>query len=264
MASVALISDIHGNYTALQAVLADIATLDVSAIYCLGDVVGYGPDPLACMAEVTKVCEPEKMIMGNHDYAVIHEPIGFNKSARRAANWTRGVVKPGLFSLFGPRRRRWNWLSGLPTTFSEDDGKTLFVHASPRQHLEEYILEEMTRGISYTGEDPKAVLDENFDLVQHTCFIGHTHRPGVVTDDHAWHSLDAMDYFWQINDQKTMINIGSVGQPRDGDPRACYVIWDGEGVEWRRVEYDVEKVRTQILNVDDLEDRLGERLLTGA
>ena len=115
--------------------------------------------------------------MGNHDYAVIHEPIGFNKSAQRAANWTRSVVQANLFSLFGPKRKRWSWLNGLPTTFSEDNGDTLFVHASPRQHLEEYILEEMTRGISYTGEDPKAVLEENFSLVQHTCFIGQHPSP---------------------------------------------------------------------------------------
>ena len=264
MRRVALISDIHGNFAALEAVLDDIAGQDVEAVYCLGDVVGYGPQPIECMRLVFKTCPRDKIIMGNHDHAVIHEPIGFNKSARKAALWTNRVARPGLLSIFGSKRQAWQTLCSLPTVMSEYGGEVLYVHASPRQHLEEYILEEHTKGISFTGEDPEDLLQENFALVQHTCFIGHTHRPGVVTgDDFQWHSLPDLDYHWTIDERQTIINIGSVGQPRDQDPRACYVVWDGREVVWRRVDYDIERTRALIRKIDSLEDRLGERLLAG-
>ena len=262
MRRVALISDIHGNRIAFDAVMADIRSQNVDAIYCLGDVVGYGPQPVECMEGVLKACESGHMIMGNHDHAVIHEPIGFNRSARQAALWTNRVAKPGPISFFGNKRKRWKWLCSLPTVFTEEG--FMFVHASPRQHLEEYILEEHTKGISFTGEDPNLLLQENFQRVAHTAFIGHSHRPGLVTgDDFAWHSLPDMDYHWTVDDRKALINIGSVGQPRDGDPRACYVVFDGKEVEWRRVEYDVEAIRRLIIANDALDDRLGERLLEG-
>lgn len=262
MRRVALISDVHGNHVALQAVLRDIEAQRVDAIYCLGDVVGYGPQPIECMKLVRAVCESDKIIMGNHDQAVIHEPIGFNRSARQAAMWTNQIAKPGLFNIFGGKRARWNWLKQLPTVLTEED--VIFVHASPRQHLEEYILEEHTKGISFTGEDPQVLLEENFALVEHSCFIGHTHRPGVVDDrTMSWHNLPDLGYRWEIDERKTLINIGSVGQPRDGDPRASYVIFDGALVEWRRVEYDVQAVRAMILKNPHLDDRLGERLVEG-
>jgi len=261
MPKVALISDIHANMPALRAVLGDIEEQQVDSIYCLGDVVGYGPEPAEALALVIKVCESGKSIAGNHDYAVMHEPIGFNRSAREAILWTAAQLQPRFYH-FGARRRNWKWLRDLPTTIEEGD--VLYVHASPRQHLEEYILEENTRGVSLTGEDPQRLLEENFDLIEHTCFIGHTHRPGVITgDDFVWHSLEDMDYRWKIDERKTIINIGSVGQPRDGDPRASYVTFDGEEVVWRRVEYDAEKTRSQILENPYLEDRLGDRLLEG-
>jgi predicted phosphodiesterase len=262
MRRIAIISDIHSNMAALDAVLADIAQQNVESIYCLGDVVGYGPQPVEAMKKIIEVCEPGKVLCGNHDHAVVHEPIGFNTEARNAAMWTNQVTRAGLMSFIGGKRRRWNWLRSLPTSFVEDD--VLFVHASPRQHLEEYILEEHTQGRSFMGEDPKQLLDENFALVEHTCFVGHTHRPGVVTgDDHAWHSLASLNYHWTIDPRKTIINVGSVGQPRDGDPRACYVVFDGATVEWRRVAYEIEKTRELILANPMLGNHLGERLLVG-
>ena len=263
MGRIALISDIHGNRIAFDAVMEDIKSQNVDAIYCLGDVVGYGPQPVECMEAVLNNAAKGRVIMGNHDHAVIHEPIGFNRSARQAALWTNKVARPGPISFFGNKRKRWKWLISLPTSFEENDA--LFVHASPRQHLEEYILEEHTKGISFTGEDPRILLQENFDKVQKVAFIGHSHRPGLVTgDDFAWHSLPDMDYHWTLSDErKAIINIGSVGQPRDNDPRSCYVIWDGDEVEWRRVDYDVEAVRKLIIANEALDDRLGDRLLDG-
>jgi predicted phosphodiesterase len=262
MRRIAIISDIHSNMAALDAVLADIELKKVDAIYCLGDVVGYGPQPVEAMKKIMSVCEEGKVLCGNHDHAVVHEPIGFNTEARNAALWTNKVTRAGFFSLLGGKQRRWKWLQTLPTSFEEDD--VLFVHASPRQHLEEYILEEHTQGRSMMGEDPKQLLTENFDLVKHTCFVGHTHRPGVVTgDDHTWHNLSSLNYKWTIDPRKTIINVGSVGQPRDGDPRACYVIFDGAMVEWRRVQYDIEKTRKLILDNPMLGNHLGERLVAG-
>jgi diadenosine tetraphosphatase ApaH/serine/threonine PP2A family protein phosphatase len=224
--------------------------------------VGYGPQPAESMITILKVCRPGKMIAGNHDNAVVNEPIGFNEAARRAAAWTRSVVQAGLLSMWSSKRKRWKWLQNLPTEFRE--GGDLFVHASPRNHLEEYVLKEHTLGVSIAGEDPQQLLSENFALFERTCFIGHTHRPGVITeDDGKWHAIEDLDYTWKIDERKTMINIGSVGQPRDGDPRACYVIYDGKEVHWRRISYDIDKVRDQIYANPELIDRLADRLYTG-
>ena len=256
---IALISDIHSNLPALEAVLRDIDQQQIDAVYCLGDVVGYGPQPEATLARVIQVTAPGKAISGNHDYAVLEEAIGFNQSARDAVNWTREVLKPKWYQ-FGAKRAHWNWLKRLPTIFEEGD--VMFVHASPRQHLEEYVLEEHTQGMSYLGEDPETMLDENFQLVKRVCFIGHTHRPGVITDDYGWHKPE--DGRWTLDDsQKVIVNIGSVGQPRDKDPRASYVIFDGASVEWRRIEYDIQTVRGIIEQHPRLDNRLGDRLVDG-
>jgi predicted phosphodiesterase len=258
----AIISDIHSNMAALEAVLKDIDQVKVDAIYCLGDVVGYGPEPVDAMMRVLDVCAPGKVICGNHDHASIYEPIGFNAEARKAALWTNSQIKAGMFGWLTGKRKRFEWLKHLPTSFEEGD--VLYVHASPRNHLEEYILEEHTHGRSYLGEDPKQLLDENFQLVKHTCFVGHTHRPGVITgDDHQWHGLQPLGYRWTIDPRKTIVNVGSVGQPRDGDPRACYVVFDGTSIEWRRVTYDIESTRKLIHDNPNLGKNLGDRLLVG-
>jgi len=262
MRRIALISDIHSNMAALNAVLKDIESQHVDSIYCLGDVVGYGPEPVDAMGTVLDVCDEGRVICGNHDHASIYEPIGFNAEARNAAIWTNKQIKSGLLGYLTGKYKRWKWLKSLPSAFTEGD--VLYVHASPRNHMEEYILEEHTQGRSYLGEDPQELLDENFALVDHTCFVGHTHRPGVVTgDDYNWHGLQALNYRWSIDERKTIINVGSVGQPRDGDPRSCYVIFDGESVEWRRVEYNVERTKQLIYDNPHLGNHLGDRLLLG-
>ena len=265
MQRVAIVSDIHSNMIAFAAVLEHIGKNNVEAIWCLGDVVGYGPQPVECMIKTIEVCQKDRIIMGNHDHAVIHEPIGFNRTARQAAMWTNKVVRAGLFSFLGGKRKRWNWLRTLPTQFTIDGH--MFVHASPRQHLEEYVLEEHTKGVSFTGEDPRQLLSENFALIEQSAFIGHTHRPGVITEHdglYQWHNLEDLQYQWHMRDgQKCMINIGSVGQPRDGDNRACYVTFDGKKVEWHRVDYDIEAARRLVLENDELDNRLGDRLLSG-
>lgn len=262
MPRVAIVSDIHSNMPALNAVLADIADQHVDAIFCLGDVVGYGPEPVDAMVKILDVCEQGRVICGNHDHASIYEPIGFNAEARKAAVWTNSQIKAGLFGWLTGKKKRFEWLKALPSSF--EIGDVLFTHASPRNNLEEYILEEHTLGRSYLGEDPRQLLEENFALVRHTCFVGHTHRPGVITgDDFKWHSLQHLGYRWEVDHRKTIINVGSVGQPRDGDPRACYVVFDGGVVEWRRVPYDIEKTRKLIYDNPHLGKNLGDRLQVG-
>ncbi len=265
MRRIAIISDIHSNMAALNAVLKDIDGQKVDSIYCLGDVVGYGPEPVDAMGTVLDVCDEGRVICGNHDHASIYEPIGFNAEARQAAIWTNQQIKAGAMNplaWINGKYKRWKWLKNLPSSFTEGD--VLYVHASPRNHMEEYILEEHTLGRSYLGEDPRQLLEENFALVGHTCFVGHTHRPGVVTgDDLQWHSLKSLNYRWTIDARKTIINVGSVGQPRDHDPRACYAIFDGASIEWRRVAYDIERTRKLIHANEHLGNHLGDRLLLG-
>ncbi|TVR10272.1 MAG: metallophosphoesterase [Planctomycetota bacterium] len=257
---IALISDIHANLVALEAVLADIAQANIDAIYCLGDLVGYGPQPIEVVDRVMQVAAPGKAIVGNHDYAIFEEPIGFNRSAREAVDWTREVMQPRWYQ-WGTVKRRWHWLRQLPTVLEEED--VMFVHASPRQHLEEYILEEHTQGMSHSGEDPEVMLEENFQLVKHLCFIGHTHRPGVLTHDFQWIKPAECDNHWTAPKEKAIINIGSVGQPRDRDARGCYAIFDGSSVEWRRVAYDIDAVKALIEANPRLDNRLADRLYHG-
>lgn len=262
MPRIALISDIHANLTALDAVLKDIGAQRIDAIYCLGDVVGYGPQPTETIDRIRSVCEPGKVILGNHDHAAMHLPQGYGAYAHQALIWTHGQIRPGLLGRMTGSSARWDWLGSLPTSCTEGD--VLFTHASPRDHTNEYILEAHTQGRSYLGEDAKVFLDENFSRISHTCFIGHTHQPGVITgDDHVWHAPGSRGGRWGIDQRKAIVNVGSVGQPRDGDPRACYAIFDGESVEWRRIDYDIEQVRSLIYRNSSLADFLGDRLLKG-
>jgi predicted phosphodiesterase len=262
MPRIALISDIHANLTALDAVLQDIHAQRVDAIYCLGDVVGYGPQPTEAIDRIRSVCAPGRVVLGNHDHAAIHLPQGYGAYAHQALIWTNRKIRPGLLSRMTGTSARWDWLGSLPTSFTEDD--VLFTHASPRDHTNGYILEAHTHERSYIDEDATSTLDENFALIAHTCFIGHTHLPGIITGDvHQWYSPTGLGSRWTIDQRKTIINVGSVGQPRDGDPRACYAIFDKESVEWRRIDYDIEKSRSLIYNNDSLANFLGDRLLQG-
>jgi predicted phosphodiesterase len=261
MARIAIISDIHSNIAALEAVLKDIDAQKVDAIYCLGDVVGYGPQPVEAMTRILDVCQQGKVLLGNHDHASIYEPIGFNAAARGAALWTNKQIRAGLFSWLSGKKKRWEWLKALPTTITEGD--VLFVHASPRNHLEEYVLEEHTQGRSYLGEDPRQLLEENFALVPKTCFVGHTHRPGVFTADRCFLAAGELPDGYDVSDGKYLINVGSVGQPRDRDPRACYTLFSGDAVYFRRVSYDIDAVAKRVRAIPELDPRFADRLFRG-
>jgi diadenosine tetraphosphatase ApaH/serine/threonine PP2A family protein phosphatase len=272
--SFAIISDIHSNLEALEAVFADIDERAIKDVVCLGDIVGYGANPKECLDLVRTRCRVT--LMGNHDHAVLFEPTNFNLPAERACYWTRRMLEdepdPAL------RRLRWKFLGELPVRVKEQD--VLFVHASPRRPMNEYIFPEDV----FTN--PQKVIANFERLDARVCFVGHTHQPGVFVDDPYFDPPNELpdSPYYEVEDERAIINVGSVGQPRDRDLRACYVVVhrrpeafeDGaeslvaatlnstvEQVEFVRVEYDVEKTVHKILAESNLDDLLGTRLFDG-
>ena len=246
----ALISDIHGNFEALSAVLEFIKTLNVDEIICLGDIIGYGPDPVKCLDLVMDKCQ--LTILGNHDQAAIFDPEGFNPVAMRAIFWTREQLEKEV----GEKADlRWDFLGELPRR--HDDGKYLFVHGSPRDPTNEYVFPEHIY--------EKNRMDALMKRFEQYCFQGHTHIPGVFTESGSFIQPEQRDHFFQLDGEKCMINVGSVGQPRDEDYRPCFVVvnTDEDTVQFYRVDYDAQITRDKIHQIPDLDNMLGDRLLTG-
>ena len=251
MPRTALISDIHANLTALNAVLAEIDTREVDRIVCLGDIVGYGPNPVECLDLVMERCD--WALMGNHDFAVLYEPTSFNTSAEQAAFWTRRQFE--LEPDPAKQRKRWEFLGNLLIR-NKTDG-ALWVHASPRRPINEYIFPD---DVMTSPSKMQAI----FDRTDGRTFCGHTHVPGVFTDEPDFYPPADLGGKHTFSDrEKVIVNPGSVGQPRDRDPRASYAILDDDAVEFFRVEYDVQSVVDQITEIYDLNDFLGHRLLEG-
>lgn len=248
----AIISDIHGNLEALQAVIRKISDLQISNIICLGDIIGYGPNPVECLDLVMDNCN--LTILGNHDQAALFDPEGFNPVAMRAIMWTRKTLESDHSD---PERsdRRWDFLGELPRR--HDEGEFLFVHGSPRDPTNEYVFPEHI----YEKELMKLL----FSRFESFCFQGHTHIPGCFNQNGDFISPEQTDYIFQLDQAKCMFNVGSVGQPRDGDRRACFVVLDQDArtVQYHRVEYDAETTRQKIHGIRDLDDVLGDRLLGG-
>lgn len=243
----ALISDIHGNFEALEAVLADIKSKNITEIYCLGDIIGYGPNPNEC---IDKVMECTGCILGNHDQAALFDPEGFNPGAERAIFWTRKMLEQGSGR---NNERRWEFLGELTRVIRE--GEFMFVHGSARNPLNEYVFPEDI----YNSRK----MEKIFSLIEKYCFQGHTHIPGVFREDMTFLAPEDIDFKYTLTDQKVMINVGSVGQPRNGDSRSSYVIIDGDEVLFQRVEYDYDKTAAKIYEIPDLDNFLGDRLREG-
>lgn len=251
---IALISDIHGNFEALKAVITDAKQQGAQRIVCLGDVVGYGPEPGRCL-DLVQQCGA--VLMGNHEEALLFGAENFNPRARKAIEWTREhLKKDGSEDV---RRQRWNILNNLK--IHAKSGTFLFTHASPRQPTREYVMPKDIRNV------PK--MTEIFDLIPHVCFVGHTHLPGVFETDRSFTrptDLFAETYFIEAG-RKALINVGSVGQPRDNDTRACYVLLQDDQeacqVRYRRVEYDLERTVQLIVANPYLDNYLADRLRRG-
>ncbi|MFQ5731939.1 MAG: metallophosphoesterase family protein [Planctomycetaceae bacterium] len=244
----AIISDIHGNLEALQEVLADIKSQDIEEVYCLGDIVGYGPNPRECIELVRESCAI--CLLGNHDQGALFDPVGFNQGAERAIFWTRKTLESG-----GARgtEERWEFLGEMPRVHK--DGDFLYVHGSARNPLNEYVFPEDI----YNQRKMESI----FSLVPKYCFQGHTHIPGVFTEDLNFFAPEEIDFQYQLNDTKVLINVGSVGQPRNGDNRASYVVLTPPMVQFRRVDYDFENTADKIYDIPDLDNFLGDRLRDG-
>jgi predicted phosphodiesterase len=244
----AIISDIHGNLEALEAVLEDISSQGVDEIYCLGDTVGYGPNPVECLDTIrsaVKMC-----LLGNHDQAALFDPEGFNNFAERSIFWTRDQLENPK----DPKaNERWDFLNDLPRIHREND--FLYVHGSPRNPLNEYVFQDDV----YNGRK----MEYLFSVVPKCSFQGHTHVPGVFTDDNDFYAPDDLNMRYTVADKKVMVNVGSVGQPRDRDNRSCYVILEGQTVTYRRVIYPMEKTIAKILAIPELDNYLGLRLREG-
>jgi predicted phosphodiesterase len=251
---IAFISDIHANLPALEAVFADIERLGtVEKILCLGDVIGYGPRPIETLELVASRCK--LMLMGNHEHAVLHGAFGFHAAAKRAVDWTRDQLQD--VSPATRRKALWSLIEDLPVRHEIDD--LLLVHGSPRDPVMEYVLESDL----WEGSDSTKI-DQIFAAFQRLCFVGHTHRPGVFTADRCFLPAAELPDGFDISDGgKYLVNIGSVGQPRDRDNRACYVIFSGDAVYWRRVTYDIDTTAAQVRAVKALDPRFADRLYRG-
>lgn len=245
----ALISDIHSNIEALEAVLADIRAQGIDEVFCLGDLVGYGPNPREAIDEVAKckVC-----LLGNHDQGALFDPEGFNSGAERAIFWTRSQLENGADSA-PTRQKRWDFLGELPRNHL--DGECLFVHGSARNPLNEYVFPEDIYN--------KRKLEKIFALVPRYVFQGHTHVPGIFTENYNFFSPEELNNEYRLGREKAMINVGSVGQPRDGNPRACYVVLEDDLVRFRRVEYPFDRTIAKIYDIPELDNFLGDRLRDG-
>lgn len=244
----AIVSDIHGNLEALEAVLADIADQGITEIYCLGDVVGYGPNPREC---IDRVMQFKLCILGNHDQGALFDPEGFSSGAERAIFWTRTQLELGGDD--EQNVRRWRFLCELPRNHRED--KALYVHGSARSPLNEYVFPEDV----YNSRK----IEKIFSLIERHCFQGHTHVPGVFTEDSRFFTPADLNNRYPLREQKAMINVGSVGQPRDNDSRSCYVVLDSGQIEFRRVPYPLQQTIDKIYAIPELDNFLGDRLREG-
>lgn len=252
----AIVSDIHANNEALTAVLADIDRRGAREVICLGDVVGYGPSPAECLRVAQR--RFAVTLCGNHEWAILNEPLGFHRVARDAARWHQQSLSPHWWSS-KEKKDAWDFLKSLPLLHRR--GKLLFVHASPSNPTEEYLLRtDLDEILHELG--PK--LSRAFERTDWVTFVGHTHYPGIFTDDGRFLAPKDIDYRLALEpDKKYIVNVGSVGQPRDNDSRSCYVTLDRGVIEYHRVEYDVQATYKKVIDSGVLDRSLAERLLSG-
>ena len=250
----AILSDIHGNLDALRAVLADIAHTGVDSIYNLGNITGYGPDPIPCIELSMNMAH---VLQGTFDNAVFTGTRGFGAIPERSINWTKQLLESTSQDTV-TRRRRIDFLAALPSSHSE--GKVLYVHGSPACHLNGWVFPEDIY------DRPK--MEKVGMYFEHVCFNGHTHIAGIHVERGPgdWQFLPSEECgegFHLDDRRKVICNVGSVGQPRDADWRAGYVLFDGTAISFRRVEYDVDATIAKIYAVPELDNFSGDRLRCG-
>ncbi|HPD18347.1 MAG: metallophosphoesterase family protein [Candidatus Goldbacteria bacterium] len=239
----AIISDIHSNLEALNSVLEFLQLNSVDKIICCGDIVGYGPDPKQCINKL-RLLNNFSSVMGNHDAVIINKTdiSNFNNEAKEAAKINKSMIS----------KDEMDYINSLKTTLSENDA--LFVHGSPRDPINEYLflLEKFNKVMSFFTEK--------------ICFVGHTHHPIVFESDGKDDNnfFQNIDVFKLKDNKRYIINVGSVGQPRDNNPQACVVFFDTKylTVSFKRLSYDIEKTQIKMSKLN-MPDKLIQRLSFG-
>lgn len=238
-----VISDIHSNLEALNAVIEALDHDQVDAILCAGDVVGYGPDPNVCMELVSE--KATHCVKGNHDFAVLEKSGSefFNRTARQSCDWTRSQLSPANMAA----------LQHIPFRQSIPEDNILLVHSEPW----------LPRLFDYIQSTYDATLNLSIMEDANICFTGHSHVPICFSNDTSIYYSD--DESLTIPEgSKAIVNVGSVGQPRDGDPRSAYVLYDSDKrqVSFKRIPYDYQETGRKIQQAG-LPKVLGNRLRLG-
>ena len=248
---IAFISDIHSNTEALSVCLDRIKQLGAERVVCLGDVIGYGPEPLATLTVVMQACEFS--LLGNHEEGCMYYTPDFNPRARAAIEWTKDQL-----NRHQPREERlrfWKYIGEMKKSHRE--GRLLFVHGSPKDPVKEYIVPRDAQDREKMTEWFAKMEDAQL------CFVGHSHVPGLYLESGQYLPPNAVDGRFKADGQRAIVNIGSVGQPRDGDPRASFVTFDGKEVVFHRLDYDFRATMAKIRAVPQLPEYLAERLAQG-
>ncbi len=221
----AVLSDVHSNLEALEAVLHDVGIRKIEDILFLGDAVGYGPNPNECIELLVKNCKI--LLAGNHDWGVIGQTdiTYFNEYARAAIEWTRDVLT----------EKNLKTLKSFPITEVIEKGDMLLVHSTPKEPQEwHYLLTLWDAEINFHYFSKKF------------CFLGHSHYPFIIERLPSGELVTYKERAHKGQTGRYIMNVGSVGQPRDGDPRAGYAIVDDEKMEIIRVSYDIEAAQKKM------------------
>jgi predicted phosphodiesterase len=237
----AVMSDVHANLEALEAVLADIEQKHITDILFLGDATGYGPNPNECIEILTRRCRI--LLAGNHDWGVVGltDITFFNENARRAIEWTRTVIKEKNSEI----------LKMLPVKSSLTNEDMLLVHSTPKEPGEwHYLLTLWDAEINFH------YFENRF------CSIGHSHQPFIIERVPTGELITYKETACIRDGSRYIINAGSAGQPRDGDPRASYAVIDDGKVEIARVSYDITRVQEKMKRAR-MPSSLIERLSAG-
>jgi predicted phosphodiesterase len=237
----AVCADVHGNHEALRAVLADIKKRRISDVLFAGDAVGYGPDPDACVHLLEAECAV--LIAGNHDWAVLGltDLDHFNPYARAAVEWTMRAARQDTLAVLGRMR----------LSLDLRDRNAFLVHGTPHEPERWHYLFSL-----WDAEESFLHFDRQI------CFVGHSHQPFIIerlpSGEMLWHKGGIT----MGKTERYIVNVGSVGQPRDGDPRACYAVVDGDEITLHRVAYPVQNTQAK-MRAHGLPLPLIERLARG-
>ena len=282
----ALISDLHSNVPALETAIIDALERGARRFVCLGDVVGYGAEPRLCLDWVQELTAEDarvpavlanrlavpvelvggRCLLGNHEEALLGTPEDFNPKARAAIEWTRDELGHGSRA---DAERYFDFLGELQPAGS--DSVAQFAHGSPRDPVREYVIPR-------DSQDPEKLAGLFAPMDHGVCFIGHSHVPAVYYENGRIYlpKIGAGDEVagpfslgvpgpgvLDPERPRAIVNVGSVGQPRDGDPRLSYVLFDGANITFVRLDYDIDAAAERIRAVPELPEYLAERLFRG-